>query len=313
MASEQLELDEGCKLLIGGIYGKLKELEDSLAKLKEIRSKTIQELEKLIIKAKAEEEAKHHGRNIRIANISGSSAAIAGALFGGVGFGLSFVTFGASMILAAVGAGIGGLGGLTLAGTSATKYFLNKEIFTEVQAAVALDREATKEFLTAYEGIQSRIQHVNKLGLVKDLFEKVSNSPYFSFGKGLKCLGKDIIFESVNTAITLKGVGRTVFVGVDAAADTGATVFRSLSAAGRVVHIGGFAASVFLLPLDIYTVVTESKSFHKGTNEVEERIKNLIAKLELPEDGEIKKIIEDCLIEGLGRHGNALYDIVKNS
>ena len=104
-------------------------------------------------------------------------------------------------------------------------------------------------------------------------------------------------------------MGRTVVAGVDAATDTGATVFRSLSTAGRVAHVGGFAASVALLPLDIYTLVTESKSFHKGTNEVEEKIKKLIATLKLPRDGEITKVTEECLIESLG---NALYDVMKN-
>ena len=56
---------------------------------------------------------------------------------------------GASLGLTIAGAALGGAGGLTLAGTSATKYFLNKEIYTEVQAAVAKDREATEELLTA--------------------------------------------------------------------------------------------------------------------------------------------------------------------
>ena len=139
MALDQRELQEGFQRLADNIYIELKELEDSLSKLREVRSKTIQELENLIVKAKAKEKVKPHGRNTKIANISGSSAAITGSVLAVVGFGLSFVTFGASLGLTITGAALGGAGGLTLAGTSATKYFLNKEIYTEVQAAVAKD------------------------------------------------------------------------------------------------------------------------------------------------------------------------------
>ena len=183
--------------------------------------------------------------------------------------------------------------------------------------------------MTAYKGIQSRVKHVDKLGLAKDLLEKVRNSPYFSGFKGLKYFGKDIVFDSVSGANSLKGakgvslweetclkgvgkgsvaVGRNVLAGVDAATDTSTTVSRSLSTAGRVAHVFGFVASVVVLPLDICTLVTQSISFHRGTNEVEERIKELIAKLKLPEDGEITKVIEKCLRESLG---NSVYDLMK--
>lgn len=35
-------------------------------------------------------------------------------------------------------------------------------------------------------------------------------------------------------------------------------MFRGLSVAGKVVHIGGFVFSAALLPLDLYTLVTSS-------------------------------------------------------
>ena len=193
MASKQQELREGGKCLIDIIYGKLLELEEFLSKLKEIGSKTIQELEKLIVKAKAEEEKKHHGRNTKIANISGSSAAITGVILGAVGFGLSFVTFGASLELTVAGTALGGAGGLTVAGANVTKHFLDKEIFKEVQAAYNKDQEAMQEFQTACKGIESLVQRVNKLGKVKELLLKLFNSPLFSGCKGLKSLGENII------------------------------------------------------------------------------------------------------------------------
>ena len=265
MASKQQQWHEDGKCLIDDIYAKLKEVEDSLSKLREIRRKTIQELEKLIAKAKAEEEARKHGRNTKIANISGSSVAIVGVILGVVGFGLSFVTFGASLGLTVAGAALGGAGGLTVAGTTLTKYFLDKDIFKEVQAAVAKDREATREFLTAYTGIKSRVQGVDKLGLVKELLVEILNSPFFSSCKGRK-------------------------------------------SSGPAAHIGGFVASAaVVLFLNIQTLVTETKSLHKGTDEVEESIKNVISMLKLPEDGEITKIIEECLRECVS---DKLYDNV---
>ena len=273
IASKQLQWQQDGKCLIDIIYGKLLELEDSLSKLKAIRSKTIQELEKLIVKAKAEEEDKKHGRNTKIANISGSSAATAGFILGTVGFGLSFAAFGASLGLTVAGAALGGAGGLTVAGTSVTKYVLDKKIFTEVETAFAKDRKATQEFLTAYEGIQSRVKRVDKLGFVKELLVKLFKSPLFNgCRKGLNSFGKNIIYDSVSAAKSLKKVGkasaavmsRSVTGAVDAAdAGKAVTVFKSLSCTGRVLHVGGFVASVVVLPLDIYTLVSQSISLHR--------------------------------------------------
>ena len=148
-----------------------------------------------------------------------------------------------------------------------------KKIFTEVEAAVAKDRKATQEFLTAYERIQSRVKRVDKLGLVKELLVKLFKSPLFNgCRKGLNSFGKNIIYDSVSAAKILKKVGkasaavmsRSVTGAVDAAdAGKAVTVFKSLSCTGRVLHVGGFVASVVFLPLDIYTLVTQSISLHK--------------------------------------------------
>ena len=50
------------------------------------------------------------------------------------------------------------------------------------------------------------------------------------------------------------------------AKEGGEASFRGLSAAGRVAHVGGFAFSAVLLPLDIYTLVTSAREIDAGNS-----------------------------------------------
>lgn len=54
------------------------------------------------------------------------------------------------------------------------------------------------------------------------------------------------------------GVKLGARVGATAASEGGEALFRGLCVAGKTAHIGGFAFSAVLLPLDIYTLVASS-------------------------------------------------------
>ncbi|KAJ7371167.1 hypothetical protein OS493_027856 [Desmophyllum pertusum] len=85
------------------------------------RRETIQTLRSL-----ADELMEHH-KNVHIAKVSGSSASIGGFVLLATGFGLAPVTFGASVILSAVGGAMCGLGGATVAGSSIAEWNIFKQ------------------------------------------------------------------------------------------------------------------------------------------------------------------------------------------
>ena len=96
----------------------------------------------------ADELQKHHD-NICIAKVAGSSTTIAAVIIGGVGFSLSFVTGGASLVAAAgimggIGAGFGAAGGVVNAGSSITKLCIEKNTRKAAQKLIDEDREACK-------------------------------------------------------------------------------------------------------------------------------------------------------------------------
>ena len=246
------------------------------------RLKTLQELEKLL------EKIRYHNRNTSIGVVSGSAAAIAGTVVGGVGFGLAFVTFGTSLILCAVGGAISGAGSLVAVGSKATEFFLNKNFYKEVQAAVEKDRKAAVKLFASFGFGESESSQVVQTGSVSDLHLQGDH-----FKNGRKALGglKSLIYDPIKTAEKLKGaknvasMGKCITNGVDAAVDASATAFKCLSTVGKVLHIGGFAVSVIFLPVDIHVLVTESIKIHKGkVGKIEENIECLIKQLKIPED-----------------------------
>ena len=249
------------------------------------RLKTLQELRKLL------EKARHHNRNTSIGVVSGSAAAIAGTVVGGVGFGLSFVTFGSSLMLTAVGGAIAGAGSLTIIGSKTAEFFLNKNFYEEVQAAVEKDRKAAVELFASFVFGESESSQVVQTASVSDLHLQCNH-----FKNGVKALGglKKVFYDPVKTAKKLKDAKNVVSTGkcitsttngVDAALDAGATAFKCLSKFRRALHIGGFAINVIFLPVDVYALVTESIKLYKGNaSKIEENIECLIKQLEIPEN-----------------------------
>lgn len=89
-----------------------------------------------------------------------------------------------------------------------------------------------------------------------------------------------------------------------AVSEGGETLFRGLSVAGRVVHIGGFAFGAVLLPFDIYTLVTNSMEIdasRKGENDKEpkavKKLRELADKLEknMPSENDFTRELDDFI------------------
>lgn len=206
----------------------------------------------------ADELMEHHNK-LCIAQVAGSSCSIAGFATLATGFGLSFVTFGASLVLCGVGIVMGAAGGLTNVGSSMAEAYIQKKTFDTVQKIIEEDREAT-------EAIQKPLKESARKN--KQRLNEVL--------KGLKmgCRGAEILKTCAQTGYKIG-----VRVGAHAASESGEALFRSLTVAGRVVHVGGFVSNAALLPLDIYTLVKNSMEIdasRKGKKDKEpEAVKKL--------------------------------------
>ena len=187
------------------------------------------------LRALADELMEHH-YNVHIAKVAGTSASVAGTVVAGVGFGLSFFTFGASLILSAVGLGVGAAGGATNAGSMIAEACIQKSTFNTAQKIIDDDREATKAIEEQLKEVETKAKKI----IIRN---------------GIKAgvAGAFVVKNCVETG--LKFGARIASI---AANEGGEALFRGLSVAGKVVHIGGFAFSAVLLPVDLHTLVTSS-------------------------------------------------------
>ena len=228
-----------------------------------------------------------HNDNVSIAQVAGSSTAIAAAIIGAVGFGLSFVTGGASLVAAAgiicgIGAGFGAPGGVVNAGSSITKLCIEKNTLKTAQRLIDKDREACE----AIENLRLKFE------------EKIS--------KYIKYQSVKVVVNTCSILTSSASLGFKVGVRATtkAASEGSEALFSSLSKLAKVVHIGGFAISVALLPVDIYSLVTNSRKVHaarKGTRDEEpkkvKKLRELADELEknMPEGAELVEELDEFI------------------
>lgn len=190
--------------------------------------------------------------------MTGSSTAIVGAGLAIGGFVASFFTFGVSLIIS------GRCWSWCLGPWRIDRYFLNKNIYKDAQAAIDRDQEITKELQSCLESLKANLEFYKEN---RSLFAPLMDNCRLGLNvaSSLKLLGKNMVYDFVY-------IGKLATASADLAADVGSTVFKTLSTAGRVFHIGGFVVGMVLMPLDIYTLVTSSIGLHKGnTSDAEKK------------------------------------------
>ncbi|XP_078347065.1 uncharacterized protein LOC144632318 [Oculina patagonica] len=220
------------------------------------RRETVQTLRDL-----ANELMEHH-KNVNIAKVSGSSAAIAGFVLIATGFGLAPVTLGISSILSAVGGAICAGGGATAAGSSIVEMKIFKTKLAVAQEVIDADRKAQEPVQKLLEDLHREVS--------KESFASLKNR--FSYNASVGLLVKSL----VDVARSAKASARAA---TTAASEGAEATLRSIGIAANAVRIGLFAVSVVLLPLDIYTMVKSSMaidSARKGKRDQEpEAVKKL--------------------------------------
>ena len=141
MNEEQEDLPPDPISCIVNFFNELRKLREStdgaLTEWLAKRQQTIHQLESLA------ESLHNHHRNATIATNAG--AGVATASFGLVlgGFIASFFTLGAGLIVSAVGAGVGAVGGLTMTGSKIAEHVIERTETKEVQSALDEDRNAS--------------------------------------------------------------------------------------------------------------------------------------------------------------------------
>ena len=171
---------------------------------------------------------------------------------------------------------------ITNGGSTIAENCIKKETFDNIQKIIEKDREALKAIEELWGTFKDDINRNEVKNGVKAGFQ----------------------FASMINTCGQTGYKLGVAVGKTASITGSEAVFRGLSSLGKVVHIGGFAVSAALLPLDIYNLVQNAKKVDASRNGKSDQepnevkvLKDLADKLaeEIPDENEIEEMIENLI------------------
>ena len=240
-------------------------------------------------------------RNVKISTITGASMGTVGGVLAAAGLVMAPITFGASLAVSAVGAGISGAGGLVMSGSKEVELLLEKIGLKDVQQAIEKDFKTCKQLQKQIDSLEDfiyelaaslRLHHDNAISLTE---LEGSSLDFLSAQISLKgngTLNEDKVdfgvrfFRVVSSAATIS-------------ASTVATMGRSVAIAGtRAAHIAGSAIGAALLPLDIALLVNTSLELHRGsTSTAVEEIRRILSEMKCPAEKEIEGLMERFIVE----------------
>ena len=214
---------------------------------------------KILQKLKAEVEDSYD--KSRKARIGGTVGTVVGSAMAITGFGLSFVTFGTSLVFTVIGASLSAAGGLTLAGADIGYLVVSQLDLKNAQKVLDVDREMMEKAKKLNEKL---------VGLLDSLAERFPSIPKadiwqilhqcWEYGKPAgKALwhGYKLIDGSTDIARTAVTIAST--------AKTGArtTVWAGLSTAKHVANVVGVVLDVVFIPVDLAFMLKASYDVHK--------------------------------------------------
>ncbi|KAK6192328.1 hypothetical protein SNE40_003813 [Patella caerulea] len=169
--------------------------------------------------------------DVRISKVAGG---VGGAVGGGMmigGFIASFFTFGASLIVSAVGAAVAGGGAITGVGAGIAKTVISNQTRGVINGLLQRDADHLRN--------------------IRDCIQLAIDSGRLT----------------VSTISNLSGVIRSALQlarAADAIADASRTAFGVLRGATRGLAVAGVVFSVITLPLDVYAITINSVGIHQG-------------------------------------------------
>ncbi|KAK6183270.1 hypothetical protein SNE40_010781 [Patella caerulea] len=258
-------------------------------------------------------DQKNMVKRVRISKISGSVAGIVGTTMTIVGVVAAPLTLGTSLIVTAVGAGIGIAGGVTGGGATVADLVISKQRKKEMDALLQDDRklleklgdEEVKFYKVLFEIFNNNemkcvIQNVLKKTIARSSNETFENEVRKGLDEARDYLlqflnaenkylepveidtGHDTSLGAANAAATAGGqVAKTVAVATDTTTDIVGSVAASTATAIRVTAIAGLVLSAITLPLDVYTIFRSSSDLHSNKeHHLEKIIRDFRIKLE---------------------------------
>jgi len=196
--------------------------------------------------------------DVRVSHVAGSTATVLGGTMAAIGFIGSFFTFGLSSPLIIAGGSIAAAGGVTNAGANLVDYFKNKTLFAQAQA------EMTK-LTEAYNSLSTSLTKLDEIApdLIKELqdqeFRKVLTGGTSLVKNGVS-IAKHVNFVQFVSHMQMRAADLGVAGGTTAKA-----LFQNVSVVGSpIFQIGMGALGVIMVPVDIYTLVTNSIDLQNG-------------------------------------------------
>ncbi|CAC5361450.1 unnamed protein product [Mytilus coruscus] len=251
------------------------------------------------INALADNLDEHFGR-ISKAKIGGSTAGIVGGVMAAVGFGLSFVTFGASLGLTIAGGVIAGVGGATLGGSVATDAILSRNRKKAAEEIIKKYNEKMKawkmECLEIGNKLKEKAEQSDCSSSIEQTFPhwiKFWVTLVLGTGQAAKSTGWDIIAKSILTSLRIATAFDDVALN---GARIGGGLVKALGPAARGLHIAGGIVGILLIPLDVYTLVDSAIDVHKkNPHKVSSAIRGIGQKIqeECPTKTEIETMIRE--------------------
>ncbi|XP_060570678.1 uncharacterized protein LOC132728967 [Ruditapes philippinarum] len=211
-----------------------------------------------------------------------------------VGFGLSFVTFGASLGLCIAGGIIGGAGGIVTGGASIADAV--KSSRTRKMAKAELDKcdTAFNKILMKCNMVSAQLERAGNIDINFPLWCSFWGNLLLGATQTLSGFGWQMVANTVLNAIRL---GRAVDIASDVTS-TVVPVFRTLGNTAKGLHIAGGVVSAVFLPIDIGFLVSNSIELHKNEAHGEsKKIRESVAKLQnrCPNEQDIDEMIDSCI------------------
>lgn len=236
---------------------KAHKLEKNLNEWIKCKDEAVKELKELAV------NLDDHFQKICKAKIAGSTTSLGGGILAVVGFGLSFVTFGASLGLTIAGSIIAGAGGITVGGSMITDAMLSKQRRESAQAILDKYNELVEiikeECIEIGEMLKEKDGNMEQYPHWMDFWSKLA----FGAGTTTKCITWDILAKTILASLRITASYADDALAVGARA--GASAFRTIgSTAGQGLHIAGGVVGILVMPLDIYTLVDSAIDIHKN-------------------------------------------------
>ena len=213
--------------------------------------------------------------------VGGTAATTTGSVLSIIGFGLSFVTAGASLSLTVAGGILAATGGAAVAGAELVYYIVSNNTLKNAQTACNVDREKMekveangRKFSNHIESLAAK--HNTSSGHIYEIIRDVG----LKVGKGLYCGYK--LFDGVADA------GRVAYraVTVGKAALGARTTLSGLKSVAGIARAAFVALDVVFIPIDLAVMMKSAYDVHKyktgqGSNSaVANEIGKLISDLE---------------------------------